>query len=396
MALVGSDEGVRRQRAVGDVGGQRVSVDVPAAAVFCDAEPGDAWVVSRLVWIGCRSLARVRHGWVVRAPCLSRAAELAEDVRAFRESRRRDATGDGHVVGVAGMRDAAIVGGKPAHPGEVVEEGRVAPGGGAARPDDVREALVLVHDHDHVPVTGPDGEPAFDPHNAEAPSATGRRHHGDTDRDEGRKRDSTRQATGGSATHRGTVVREARGGVSDTEIPTTPLQILRGGMPRSERNLMAEGEGGFDCLGVWRSAVGDGARVERSCRMLWSCDGCRSATADGDVADERAVRAIRISNGVIYLGGDFTGAAATRSRAGDGDRCTRPRCCDRRAYWSAVALESAGEWSRQCDRDVPGSECIWVASSAGLEAGRVETWRPSAAARGMSSGGIPARTPACT
>jgi hypothetical protein len=65
VALVRSDERVCRQRVVGHVGGERVSVDVPATAVLADAEPGDAGVVPGFVGIRRASLAGVRHGRVV-------------------------------------------------------------------------------------------------------------------------------------------------------------------------------------------------------------------------------------------------------------------------------------------------------------------------------------------
>ena len=97
--------------------------------------------------------------------------------------------------------------------------------------------------------------------------------------------------------------------------------------------------------------VGDGARGSgRVGRVV--CDGCRRATADGDVADERDGARDPDLKRRDLPGRRLHRAAAARSRSGGGDRCTRPRCCDRCAYWSAVALESSGEWSGQCDRRV--------------------------------------------
>ena len=50
------------------------------------------------------------------------------------------------------MRGAVVVRREAADRRQVVQVGRRLPGGGARAADHVREALVLVHDHDHVRV----------------------------------------------------------------------------------------------------------------------------------------------------------------------------------------------------------------------------------------------------
>jgi len=147
-------------------------------------------------------------------------------------------------------------------------------------------------------------------------------------------------------------------GPAEAQIPTTTLQILRGETPTAGASVRREGEG---VSTVWTygspwccGASGRSGRVHGVVS-----GGCRSATADGDVADKR-----RSPGNPGLKRGDlpwrrFHRAPSTGSCSRDAHHCPRPRRGNRRPDGPTLALESTRQWAGQHDRhlraaDLPG------------------------------------------